>query len=44
MEKKYIVIVIILAVLFGFWWIPVYDGKNVYQYLWDKIKEWLKHD
>jgi hypothetical protein len=46
LEKKYYaVVIVIVAVLLGLWFVPVWEGKNVYQLVFDKVKGWMsKHD
>jgi hypothetical protein len=44
MEKKWVAVAVVLVVLFGLWWFPLFEGKNVYEWLWEKLKERLKKE
>jgi hypothetical protein len=39
MEKKFwVIVILILAILVGAWFIPVWEGKNVYELLIEKLR------
>jgi hypothetical protein len=42
MEKKtWVIVILIVSILVGAWFVPVWEGKNVYELVYDKVKGWL---
>jgi hypothetical protein len=37
-KKTWVIVILVLSVLVGAWFVPVWEGKNVYELLIEKLR------